>query len=75
MHDADDVTISAALTGLSKQLEAQTSVWYALRNGIIYGMGFVIGSTILTALIVTFGFTFFGNTVFGDVIAWIIATN
>lgn len=75
MHDSDDVSIGAALTELSRQLEAQTSVWYALRNGMIYGVGFVIGSTVLTGLIVTFGFTFFGDTVFGDIIAWIIATN
>ena len=73
--DAKRSEIIRGLEVLSQQMQKQMTVWYAFRNGVIYGIGFVVGSTVLTALLVTFGFTFFGDTIFGDVIAWIIATN
>jgi len=66
--------IIAHLERLNSNVERQMSLAYGLRNGVIYGLGFVIGSTLLTAVIVTFGLTFFGNTLFGDVIAWIVHT-
>ena len=74
MDDAQ-ASVVRGLEEVSRQLKAQTSIWYVFRNGIIYGVGFVIGSTVLTGVIVTFGFTFFGDTIFGDIIAWIVATN
>lgn len=58
---------------LNENVERQMSVWYTLRNSVIYGIGFIVGSTIFTALLVSFGLTFFGGTIFGDVIAWIAA--
>ena len=66
--------IIAHLERLNSNVERQMSLTYGLRNGVVYGFGFVIGSTLLTAAIVTFGLTFFSNTLFGDVIAWIVAT-
>lgn len=56
---------------LNTQIKEQMSIWHVFRNGMIYGIGFVIGSTILTALIVTIVLQFFGDTIFGEVISWI----
>lgn len=47
------------------------STWHTLRTGIIHGIGFVIGSTILTAIVVTLTLHFFGGTPLGDVISWL----
>lgn len=56
---------------LREEMVRQASVWHVLRTGVIYGVGFIIGSTLLTAILVSFGLQFFGGTIFGDVIAWI----
>ncbi|RJR13351.1 hypothetical protein C4585_02220 [Candidatus Parcubacteria bacterium] len=58
---------------LNENVERQMSVWYTFRNSVIYGVGFIVGSTIFTALVVSFGLTLFGDTIFGDVVAWIVA--
>ena len=63
--------INQNLEVLNEQVERQTSVWYVLRNGIIYGIGFIVGSTILTAVVVSIVLRFFGDTMFADVIFWI----
>ena len=60
----------AGLNILNTQVSKQMSVWFTLRNGIIYGVGFIIGSTLLTATVVTFVLTFFGNTLFANAIMW-----
>ncbi len=65
--------IIRGLGTLSNQLKKQMSLWHTFRNGIIYGVGFIVGSTVVTAFIVTLGLQFFGDTVFGDIIAWIVA--
>ncbi|HYF10524.1 MAG TPA: hypothetical protein VD967_02880 [Candidatus Paceibacterota bacterium] len=59
------------LEELNERVENQASVWYVLRNGIIYGAGFIIGSTVLTALAVSIVLFFFEDTLLGDVILWI----
>ena len=56
---------------LIDQTKRQMSVWHVFRNGVIYGMGFIIGSTVLTAIIVSIGLQFLGDTILGDVINWI----
>lgn len=61
------------LEQLNSNVERQMSVWYTFRNATIYGIGFIVGSTLFTAAVVSLGLTFFGNTLFGDVIAWIAA--
>ncbi|MCE9644124.1 hypothetical protein K8Q93_02710 [Candidatus Parcubacteria bacterium] len=61
------------LEKLNEQVESQASVWRVLRNGMIYGVGFVVGSTILTAVIASIVLRFFENTLLGDVITWIAA--
>lgn len=66
--------IIAHLARLNTNVERQMSLSYGLRNGVVYGLGFVVGSTLLTAFIVTFDLTFFGDTLFGNVIAWIVQT-
>ncbi|MBI2048514.1 MAG: hypothetical protein HYT30_01135 [Parcubacteria group bacterium] len=62
------------LERLNARVAAQMSARYVFRNGIIYGFGFMIGSTILTALLVSFIFQFFGDTLFAAVIRWIAET-
>lgn len=59
---------------LNAQVRQQMSIWFVFRNGLIYGVGFIIGSTILTAIIVTFILQFFRHTIMGDVILWIAGT-
>jgi hypothetical protein len=56
---------------LNKNVELQMSLWYAFRNGVMYGIGFVIGSTVLTAFVVSFVLTFMSNTVFAEAIMWL----
>ena len=56
---------------LNRQVRQQMSMWFVFRNGIIYGIGFVVGSTILTAIVVSVVLKFFSNTVLADVILWI----
>lgn len=56
---------------LNGQVERQMSVWHVFRNGIIYGMGLIIGSTVLTALVVTIVLQFFRETILADVVLWI----
>ncbi len=58
---------------LNGQVKKQNSVWCVFRNGIFYGMGFVVGSTILTALVISTVLQFFRDTILGDVIMWIAA--
>ncbi len=66
--------IIAHLERLNTNVEKQMSVLYGLRNGVIYGLGFVIGSTLLSAFIVTVVLQFFGDTLFADVFHWIVRT-
>lgn len=73
MEQAAQHEIIRGLATLSTQLKSQMSVWHTFRNGIIYGVGFIVGSTIITAFIVTIGLQFFGDTVFGDIVAWFVA--
>ena len=56
---------------LIDQTKRQMSVWHVFRNGVIYGMGFIVGSTVLTAIVASIVLQFFGDTIFGDVIQWI----
>lgn len=56
---------------LNVRIARQMSLWHVFRNGIIYGSGFIIGSTILTAAVVTIIITFFNDTIFGAVVSWI----
>lgn len=56
---------------LNRLLERQRSLWYIFRNGVLYGAGFIIGSTVLTALAVSVTLHFLGGTLFGDVITWL----
>ena len=58
---------------LNERVERQMSLWHVFRNGIIYGVGFIAGSTVLTAIVVSIVLRFFGDTILGDVIAWIAA--
>ncbi len=66
--------IIAHLERLNTNVEKQMSISYGLRNGVIYGLGFVIGSTVLSAFIVTLVLQFFNDTLFGDVVHWIVRT-
>ncbi len=66
--------IISHLKVLIEQTKRQMSVWHVFRNGVIYGIGFIIGSTVLTALVVSVGLQFFGDTILGDVIEWIART-
>ncbi len=56
---------------LNRRIKQQMSVWHVLRNGVIYGMGFIIGSTVVTAVVASIMLQFFDNTVLGDAINWI----
>ncbi len=62
------------LERLNANVSKQMSLGYVFRNGVMYGFGFVVGSTILTATLVTLIVTFAADTIFGDVIQWIVAT-
>ena len=64
------VSIVTRIEELNANVEKQMSVWYVFRNGIIYGIGFIIGSTVLTTLVISFVLTFFSHTVVADVIMW-----
>ncbi len=59
------------LEALNARVERQMSLWHVFRNGVMYGSGFIIGSTVLTATIVTIIITFFNDTIFGAVVSWI----
>lgn len=59
------------LATLNAQVARQMNVRFVLRNGIIHGVGFMVGSTVLTATVVSVILHFFSDTVFADVIAWI----
>ncbi len=72
--DVQQESIIAHLGSLNANVERQMSMGYAFRNGIIHGLGFIIGSTVLTALVVTFVLQFMGDSIFADVIAWITRT-
>lgn len=65
----DEATRQLAM--LNANIERQMSLGYILRNGIFHGIGFMIGSTLLTAAVVSIILQFFSNTIFGDVISWI----
>lgn len=62
------------LERLNANVEAQMSLAYVFRNGVMYGFAFVVGSTLVTAALVTTIITFFNDTMFGDVIRWIVVT-
>ena len=59
---------------LNKNVVHQMSPLYVFRNSIIYGFGFVIGSTLISAALATVVISFFPDTVFGDVLRWIVQT-
>jgi len=61
------------LERIEKRLTRGQSMLFALRNGIFYGIGFVIGSTVVTAVVVSFLLSVFGDTLLGDVITWFAA--
>ena len=65
--------IISQLERLNAQVAQQMEAKYVFRNGIIYGFGFVVGSTVLTALFVGVVLQFFGDTVLADAIHWIAA--
>lgn len=73
MHDTDDTPharVAADLEILSELLKRQMSVWHVFRNGLIYGAGFVVGSTIVTAVVVTILINLFSGTELGDMLSW-----
>jgi hypothetical protein len=49
------------LEKLNKTIEKQSSITYTVRNGLIYGAGFVIGSTILATIIISLLIKVFGD--------------
>jgi hypothetical protein len=65
------VQIAERLASLNANLVRQMSLWHAFRTGIMYGFGFVVGSTLLSAFLATVALTFFSDTVFGQVVSWI----
>lgn len=71
MPDPQRDLIIQHLEVLNAQVKDQMSLWYTFRNGLIYGVGFIIGSTLLTALVVSIVLQFFADTLLGDVIMWI----
>ena len=70
MSNEDSASLNHNIEKLSERVARQVSGWYALRNGIAYGMGFVIGSILATSLIVSVFLQFFSGTVVEDVIYW-----
>ena len=77
MHEGTEeqrAHIIAHLERLNSNVEKQMSFLYGLRNGVVYGLGFVVGSTLISALVVTVVLQFFGDTLFADVIGWIVRT-
>ena len=60
-----DTTINGHLERLSRQIEKQNSFWHMFIAGVIYGVGFFVGS----AIIATIAFGLFGPW-FGQ-FAWI----
>lgn len=56
---------------LNTRVERQMSLWHVFRNGVMHGSGFIVGSTVLTAAVVTIIITFFNDTIFGAVVSWI----
>ncbi len=76
MNDGTELQRDHIIHNLEKlniQVERQASVWHVFRNGIIYGVGFIVGSTVVTAIVVSIVLRFFENTILADVIAWIAA--
>jgi len=61
------------LEKLNEKIEKQVSIWYVLRNGVIHGIGFIVGSTVVTAIVVSIALRFFEDTMLADVISWIAA--
>ncbi len=55
---------------LNERIGRQLSVWRAFRNGIIYGMGFVVGSILVTSILVSVVLRYFDGTILGDTIGW-----
>ena len=58
------------LAELNRNIEHQMSMLHVLRNGIIYGVGFVLGSTVLTTLVLSFVLSFFPESTLAQVIVW-----
>lgn len=69
-HHAAPEHLTERLDTLNEHLRRQLSIWYVFRNGVMYGAGFIIGSTILTAVVVTILLNLFGGTELGDVLMW-----
>jgi hypothetical protein len=70
MDEVERDSVVRHLAALNANVELQMSLWYAFRNGLMYGVGFIIGSTVLTALVVSFVLTFMSDTVFSEAILW-----
>lgn len=56
---------------LNQRAALQMTAWRLFRDGIIWGLGFIVGSTVLTAIVATIVLRFFPDTLFGDIINWI----
>lgn len=55
-------TTDERLAEISALLQKQLSFRYTIQAGIIYGIGFVIGSSILATILINLSFVFFGDT-------------
>ncbi len=62
MTDQPETTTHELLRELNASVKRQMGVWYTLRNGIIYGVGFVIGSSIIAAILINGSLLLFGHT-------------
>lgn len=59
--DSPQPTISELIRELIAINQRQMSMLYTLRNGVIYGVGFVIGSSILAAILINASILLFGD--------------
>lgn len=61
MEDEQAPTTHQLLKELNRAVKAQMSVWYILKTGVIYGVGFVIGSTIVATIAINASLLIFGD--------------
>ena len=52
MAPTDMSALSARLDAISLELARQNSYWHVLARGIFYGVGFIIGSVVLSAILI-----------------------
>lgn len=75
MTDGPETTTHELLRELNASVRHQMSVWYTFRTGVIYGVGFVVGSSILAAVLINASVILFGHTAWMQAVIHLVRGN